>query len=90
MVLDGLVDLTTRLASLATARRSAIVAGVVITATENLSKALAQLGGTRFTQSQFVGQFTAAISAAWDDVAWRTTTHGGTTKVTTTGDGAKI
>ena len=32
-VLDGLVDLTTRLASLATARRSAIVAGVVITAT---------------------------------------------------------
>ena len=68
-VLDGLVDLTTRLASLATARRSAIVAGVVITATENLSKALAQLGGTRFTQSQFVGQFTAAISAAWDDVA---------------------
>jgi len=30
-VLDGLVDLTTRLASLATARRSAIVAGVVIT-----------------------------------------------------------
>ena len=31
-VLDGLVDLTTRLASLATARRSAIVAGVVVTA----------------------------------------------------------
>ena len=53
-VLDGLVDLTTRLASLATARRSAIVAGVVVTATENLGKALAQLGGTRFTQSQFV------------------------------------
>ena len=68
-VLDGLVDLTTRLASLATARRSAIVAGVVVTATENLGKALTQLGGTRFTQSQFVGQFTAAISAAWDDVA---------------------
>ena len=68
-VLDGLVELTTRLASLATARRSAIVAGVVITATENLGKALTQLGGTRFTQSQFVGQFTAAISAAWDDVA---------------------
>ena len=74
-VLDGLVDLTTRLASLATARRSAIVAGVVVTATENLGKARAQLGGTRFTQSQFVGQFTAAISAAWDDVAETVATH---------------
>ena len=63
-VLDGLVELTTRLASLATARRSAIVAGVVVTATENLGKARTQLGGTRFTQSQFVGQFTTAISAA--------------------------
>ena len=35
-VLDGLVDLTTRLASLATARRSAIVEEVVSTALENL------------------------------------------------------
>ena len=39
LVLDGLVDLTTRLATLATARRSAIVEGVVRTATENLGKA---------------------------------------------------
>ena len=44
-VLDGLVDLTTRLASLATARRSAIVAGVVVTATENLGKALPSTAG---------------------------------------------
>ena len=47
LVLDGLVDLTTRLATLATARRSAIVEGVVRTATENLGKARTQLGGTR-------------------------------------------
>ena len=51
-VLDGLVDLTTRLASLATARRSAIVEEVVSTALENLGKARTQLGGTRFTHSQ--------------------------------------
>ena len=68
-VLDGLVELTTRLASLATARRSAIVEEVVSTSIENLRKARTQLGGTRFTQSQFVGQFTATISAAWDTVA---------------------
>ena len=68
-VLDGLVDLTVRLASLATARRSAIVEEVVSTSIENLRKARTQLGGTRFTHSQFVGQFTATISAAWDDVA---------------------
>ena len=61
-VLDGLVDLTVRLASLATARRSAIVEEVVSTSIENLRKARAQLGGTRFTHSQFVGQFTASIS----------------------------
>ena len=64
LVLDGLVDPTTRLAALATARRSAIVEGVVRTAAENLGKARTQLGGTRFNQSQFVGQFTAASSAA--------------------------
>ena len=44
-VLDGLVDLTVRLASLATARRSAIVEGVVSSAIENLGKARTQLGG---------------------------------------------
>ena len=66
-VLDGLVDLTTRLASLATARRSAIVEGVVVTATENLGKARADVQW--WNSKDGTGDSTGEWFPAWFDPA---------------------